>query len=210
MAPEIKADFRFKMATSVHSLAHPSLDFFKVVSTVQQASMEHNKVKKEEEHNKVKKEEKEGFSVQLLRGFSISLVALLQGASISSSSILHSLRHENPENFDSSTNSHLFDFDLDLAGSDFSITEEEDSWVASIWVLSHLAFAPVAGFVNDKIGRRRALMIDCLLLFLGFLILTLAPSLPWLVLARVLMGCPNVSQVQFLHISKEVQSCFVR
>ena len=166
--------------------------------------MEHNKIA-----DKMKKEEEEGFSVQLLRGFSISLVALLQGASISSSSILHSLRHENPENFDSSTNSHLFDFDLDLAGSDFSITEEEDSWVASIWVLSHLAFAPVAGFVNDKIGRRRALMIDCLLLFLGFLILTLAPSLPWLVLARVLMGCPNVSQVQFLHISKEVQSCFV-
>ena len=70
MAPEIKADFRFKMATSVHSLAHPSLDFFKVVSTVhlQQASMEHNKVKKEEEeeeeeHSKMKKEEKEGFSV---------------------------------------------------------------------------------------------------------------------------------------------------
>ena len=167
-----------------------------------------DKMKKEEEEKE--EEEKEGFSAQLLRGFAISLVALLQGASISSSSILHSLRHENPENFNSSTNSHLFDFNLNLAGSDFSITEEEDSWVASIWVLSHLVFAPFAGFINDKIGRRKASMIDCLLLFLGFLILTFAPSLPWLVLARVLMGCPNVSQVQFLHISKEVQTCFGR
>ena len=155
--------------------------------------MEHNMIV-----DKMKKEEEEGFSTQFLRGFAISMVALLQGASISSSSILHSLRHENPENFNSSTNSHLFDFNLDLAGSDFSITEEEESWVASVWILSHLVFAPFAGFINDKIGRRKASMIDCLLLFLGFLILTFAPSLPWLVLARILMGCPNVSQVQFL------------
>ena len=175
--------------------------------------MEHNmivdKMKKEEEEKEEEKEEeeKEGFSAQLLRGFAISLVALLQGASISSSSILHSLRHENPENFNSSTNSHLFDFNLDLAGSDFSITEEEDSWVASIWVLSHLVFAPFAGFINDKIGRRRALMIDSLLFFLGFLILTFAPSFSWLLLARILMGCPNVSQVNMydINVSMEIQ-----
>ena len=154
-----------------------------------------------------KQEEKEGFSVQLRCGFAISLVALLQGASISSSSILQSLRQENPENFNSSTNSHLFDFNLDLAGLDFSITEEEESWVASIWVLAHLVFAPFAGFINDKIGRRRALMIDSLLFFLGFLILTFAPSFSWLLLARILMGCPNVSQVNMYDpkVSKEIQ-----
>ena len=162
-------------------------------------------VAEEKEHNAIADKLKEkGFSIQLLSGFAIGLVAFLQGASISSSNILHSLRNENPENF---TNSHLFDFNLDLAGSDFSITEEEESWVASIWVLAHLVFAPFAGFINDKIGRRRALMIDSLLFFLGFLILTFAPSFSWLLLARILMGCPNVSQVNMydINVSMEIQ-----
>ena len=67
--------------------------------------------------------------------------------------------------------------------------------MASAWVLSHLVFAPIAGFVTDKIGRRKALMIDTVLFFIGFLILTVATSLPWLILARLLLGSPLVSQV---------------
>ena len=145
--------------------------------------------------NLTKKEEEEGgCSVQLLCGLAISLVALLQGASISSSAIFVVLVNEHPEDLKDQPND-LFDFGLNLAGKDFPLTKEEYSWVASIWILSHLIFAPVAGFVNDKIGRRRALMIDNVFLFLGFTILTFAPSFPWLMIARILMGCPSVSQV---------------
>ena len=138
----------------------------------------------------------EGLSIQLLSAFVINLVALQQGASVSSSSvILHSLQ-EDLGCFNSTTGSPLllFDFYLDL-GFDFSINAEDGSWVASAWVLSHLVFAPIAGFVTDKIGRRKALMIDTVLFFIGFLILTVAKSLPWLILARLLLGCPLVSQV---------------
>merc|ERR1719376_726444 len=39
-------------------------------------------------------EKEEGLSVQLLSGFVISLVALLQGAGVASSSVLHSLQQE--------------------------------------------------------------------------------------------------------------------
>ena len=145
--------------------------------------------------NLTKKEEEEGgCSVQLLCGLAISLVALLQGASISSSAIFVVLVNEHPEDLKDQPDD-LFDFGLNLAGKDFPLTKDEDSWVASIWILSHLIFAPVAGFVNDKIGRRRALMIDNVFLFLGFTILTFAPSFPWLMIARILMGCPSVSQV---------------
>ena len=140
--------------------------------------------------------EEEGLSVQLLSAFVINLVALQQGASVSSSSvILHSLQEE-LGCFNSTTGSPLllFDFYLDL-GFDFSINAEDGSWVASAWVLSHLVFAPIAGFVTDKIGRRKSLMIDTVLFFVGFLILTVATSLPWLIFARLLLGCPLVSQV---------------
>jgi len=140
----------------------------------------------------------EGLSVQLLSGFTISLVALLQGAGVASASVLHSLHQEQEpsKNFNSSSHLPLFDFGLNNLGlADFSISEEEGSWMASVWILSHLLCAPVAGFLNDKIGRRKALMIDTLIFFIGFLILTVATSLPCLILARLLLGCPLVSQV---------------
>ena len=140
------------------------------------------------------KEKEEGLSVQLLSGFTISLVALLQGAGVSSSSVLHGLHQEAPHSFNSS-HPPLIDFGLNLNLVDFSISEEEFSWVASVWIISHLLFAPVAGFLSDKIGRRKALMVDTLFFSLGFLILALATSLPSLILARLLLGCPLLSQV---------------
>ena len=92
------------------------------------------------------KEKEGGLSVQLLSGFTISLVALLQGAGVSTSSVLHSLHQEEPCSFNSS-HLPLFDLGLNLGFVDFSISEEEESWVASVWILSHLLFAPLAGFV---------------------------------------------------------------
>jgi len=143
----------------------------------------------------------EGLVKQLLAAFVINLVALLQGASVSSSSIvLHSLQ-ENLDCHNSTTGSPLllFDFYLDL-GFEFSISEEDGSWVASTWVLAHLIFAPIAGFLTDKIGRKKALMIDTGFFFVGFTILTTASSLPLIILARLLLGCPIVSQVYLCEV----------
>ena len=82
------------------------------------------------------KEKEEGLSVQLLSGFTISLVALLQGAGVSTSSVLHSLQQGEPHSFNP-LHFPLFDFGLNLGFVDFSISEEEGSWVASVWILSH-------------------------------------------------------------------------
>ena len=129
-------------------------------------------------------------AVQMASAFAINLVALLQGASVSSSSvILHSLQENlSPEHNSTTTQWSMF--------RDFAVTADEGSWVAASWVLAHLLCAPLAGFLSDQIGRRKALMIDTSVLFLGFALLTASTSLPWLILARFLLGCPLVSQVR--------------
>ena len=154
-----------------------------------------NKCSKKQE-NIVNAVEDTGLGRQLTCTLVINLVALLQGASVSSSSVvLHSLQEE-LGCFNSTTASPLLLFDFYLGfGFDFSVNAEEGSWVASTWVLAHLFCAPLAGFLSDKIGRRRALIIDTCIFFFGFSILTASTSLPWLILARFLLGCPLVSQV---------------
>ena len=120
-------------------------------------------------------------------------MVLLQGASVSSSSHLHSLLRKQPEVFNLTNSSPIPPLNL---GFNLSISIEEGSWVASAWVISHLIFAPLTGFINDTIGRRKALMIDAVFFLVGFHVLTHASSLPWLIFARLLLGCPQVSQVQ--------------
>ena len=66
---------------------------------------------------------------------------------------------------------------------------------ASSWVLSHLASALFAGFLNDAIGRKKALLMDTAIFFLGFGLLAMAVNSACLILGRVLLGYPLVSQV---------------
>jgi len=134
---------------------------------------------------------------QLICAFVINLVALLQGASVSSSSVILWSLQEEVEGFNSSQSSALLHFDF---GVDFTVSFEEGSWVASSWILGHLLCAPVAGFISDKIGRRKALIMDTIVFLCGFVILAMATSVPFLMLARFLHGCPLVSQVYVCEI----------
>jgi MFS family permease len=144
------------------------------------------------------------------------MVAMLQGASVSSSSVvLHHLGGFNSSGSFNSSDSPLllFDLNLGLVGFDFSVNTEDGSWVASTWLLSHLICAPLAGFLNDRIGRKRSLMIDTTLFGLGFIICATSHAIPYLILARLLLGAPLVSQVMgkriFLTASLEVYVCEV-
>ena len=144
--------------------------------------------------------ENAGLARQLSCAFAINMVALLQGASVSSSSVLlHSLQEaKGCANSTTASPGLLFDFYLGFSSNfHFSVDEEEGSWVASTWVLAHLLCAPLAGFLSDRIGRKKALMIDTAVFFLGFGLLTISTSLPWLILARFVLGCPLVSQVLY-------------
>ena len=61
--------------------------------------------------------------------------------------------------------------------------------------MSHLASALFAGFLNDAIGRKKCLLIDIAVFFLGFGLLAMAVNSACLILGRVLLGYPLVSQV---------------
>ena len=63
-------------------------------------------------------------------------------------------------------------------------------------MLGHLVSAFFAGFLNDAIGRKKSLMIDTAVFFLGFGLLATAVNSSCLILARLVLGYPLVSQVQ--------------
>ena len=67
--------------------------------------------------------------------------------------------------------------------------------VASSWVLGHLVSACFAGFISDMIGRRKSLLLDTAVFFLGFFILATGHLATCLMIARFLLGYPLVSQV---------------
>ena len=97
---------------------------------------------------------------------------------------------------------------------DFHVTQEEGSWIgmgltfkeciviffmtflASSWVLGHLVSAVFAGFVSDAIGRKKSLLLDTAVFFLGFVMLATGHLPACLIIGRLLLGYPLVSQVR--------------
>ena len=71
---------------------------------------------------------------------------------------------------------------------------------ASSWVLGHLLSACFAGFLSDAIGRKKSLLIDTVVFFIGFLLLATGHLTTCLILARLLLGYPLVSQVYLCEI----------
>ena len=63
-------------------------------------------------------------------------------------------------------------------------------------MLGHLVSAFFAGFLSDAIGRKKSLLVDTAVFFLGFGLQATAVNSSALVLARLVLGYPLVSQVQ--------------
>ena len=75
---------------------------------------------------------------------------------------------------------------------------------ASSWVLGHLVSALFAGILSDAIGRKKSLLIDTVVFFFGFGLLATGHLTTCLILARLLLGYPLVSQVgQRCHASHD-------
>ena len=74
------------------------------------------------------------------------------------------------------------------------------SIAASSWVLGHLVSACFAGALSDTIGRRKSLLIDTVVFFFGFGLLATGHLTTCLILARLLLGYPLVSQVYLCEI----------
>ncbi|MBU6399014.1 MAG: DHA2 family efflux MFS transporter permease subunit [Verrucomicrobia bacterium] len=74
-----------------------------------------------------------------------------------------------------------------IAGN-LSVTTDEATWVLTSYLVSNAIILPITGWLANYFGRKRLLMI-CVGLFTGASILCgLAPSLGFLVVARILQG----------------------
>jgi MFS transporter, DHA2 family, multidrug resistance protein len=74
-----------------------------------------------------------------------------------------------------------------IAGS-LGASYEEATWVLTSYLVSSAIVLPISGWLATAIGRKRFYMI-CVVLFTGSSLLCgLAPSLGWLIFARVLQG----------------------
>ena len=74
-----------------------------------------------------------------------------------------------------------------IAGS-LSASYDEAAWVVTSFLVANAVIIPVSGWLADVFGRKRFYMISVALFTISSLLCGLAPSLPFLIAARVLQG----------------------
>jgi MFS transporter, DHA2 family, multidrug resistance protein len=74
-----------------------------------------------------------------------------------------------------------------IAGS-LSASVDEASWVVTTFLIANAIIIPISGWLADVIGRKRYYMISVALFTFASLLCGLAPSLGFLIAARILQG----------------------
>jgi DHA1 family tetracycline resistance protein-like MFS transporter len=64
---------------------------------------------------------------------------------------------------------------------------------ATVWSVMQFVFAPVLGSLSDHFGRRKVILLSNFGLGLDYILMAMAPSLPWLFLGRVVSGITSSS-----------------
>src|SRR3569623_1432208 len=77
---------------------------------------------------------------------------------------------------------------LDHIAGGLSASPDQATWVLTSYLVSNAIVIPISGWLSDVIGRKRYYMISVALFTLSSLACGLAPSLPLLILARVIKG----------------------
>jgi DHA2 family multidrug resistance protein len=74
-----------------------------------------------------------------------------------------------------------------IAGS-LGASQDEATWVLTSYLVSSAIILPISGWISDRIGRKR-FYLTCVMIFTACSMLCgLAPTLPLLILARILQG----------------------
>jgi len=86
----------------------------------------------------------------------------------------------------------------------FSLTPTLKGWAVSSAILGCIVGASIAGYIADKIGRKKALIITALLFALSAIGCFLAPNFSFLVIARIIggLGVGAASLLSPLYISE--------
>jgi DHA2 family multidrug resistance protein len=74
-----------------------------------------------------------------------------------------------------------------IAGN-LSVTQDESTWVLTSYLVSNAVVLPVSGWLATRIGRKRFYMISVAIFTVSSFLCGIAPSLPVLVLCRILQG----------------------
>ncbi len=80
-----------------------------------------------------------------------------------------------------------------LTGEGLSQASEYSGWLTFAYASAQFCFAPVMGGLSDKLGRRPVLLAALLGLGLDYVFLSVAPTLAWLFVGRVLAGITGAS-----------------
>ena len=73
-------------------------------------------------------------------------------------------------------------------GGSLGASQEEATWVLTSYLVSSAIVLPISGWLSDRFGRKRFYMTCVAIFTVCSLLCGLAPSLPILILARVLQG----------------------
>lgn len=74
-----------------------------------------------------------------------------------------------------------------IAGS-LSAAQEEATWVLTSYLVANAIVLPMSGWLSDLIGRRRFFLMSVAIFSFASLLCGIAPSLEFLILARILQG----------------------
>lgn len=77
---------------------------------------------------------------------------------------------------------------LDFLHGDMARTSEAMGLFVTTWALMQFFFSPILGMLSDRFGRRPVILLSNFGLGLDYIVMALAPTMPWLFLGRVLSG----------------------
>lgn len=82
---------------------------------------------------------------------------------------------------------------VQLEGGNLAAAARASGVFGVAWAAAQLFAAPVLGGLSDRFGRRPVILLSNLGLALDYLLMALAPSLPWLFVGRVISGVTSAS-----------------
>ncbi len=73
-------------------------------------------------------------------------------------------------------------------GGDFARASSITGYFGFAWATMQFIFSPILGAWSDRFGRRPVILISCFGLSIDYVFMAVAPSLPWLLVGRIISG----------------------
>ena len=82
---------------------------------------------------------------------------------------------------------------VDVTGDPLHEAARHGGWLVFVYALMQFFFAPLAGNLSDRFGRRPVLLVSLFVFGLDYLIMGFAPTLAWLYVGRLVAGISATS-----------------